>query len=64
MPCRTSHRLEHEKAMLKRASADRLAYNRNEGFRTLDLALPFEVFGTSSDPKTVGAPDRMNLSIG
>jgi uncharacterized membrane protein len=35
-----SERLEHKKAVLKLAFADRLAYVRDEGFRTPDLALP------------------------
>jgi hypothetical protein len=44
-PCNlwASERLEHKKAVLKLAFADRLAYVRNEGFRTPDLALPFKV---------------------
>jgi hypothetical protein len=44
-PCNlwASERLEHKKAALKLAFADRLTYVRNEGFRTPDLALPFKV---------------------
>jgi len=38
-----SERLEHKKAVLKLAFVDRLAYVRNEGFRTPDLALPLKV---------------------
>jgi hypothetical protein len=36
-------RLEHKKAVLKLAFADRLTYVRNEGLRTPNLALPFKV---------------------
>src|SRR5690606_37916628 len=38
-----SERLEHNKAVLKLAFADRLAHVRDEGFRTPDLTLPFKV---------------------
>lgn len=38
-----SERLEHKKAILKLAFADRLAYVRDKGFRTPDLALSFKV---------------------
>ena len=40
-----SERLEDKRAVLKLAFADRLAYARNEGFRTANLALPFNVLG-------------------
>jgi hypothetical protein len=44
-PCNlwASERPEDKKKVLKLAFADRLAYVRNEGFRTPDLALPFKV---------------------
>jgi hypothetical protein len=44
-PCNLwgSERLEHKKAVVKLAFADRLAYVRNEGFRTPALSLPFKV---------------------
>jgi site-specific DNA recombinase len=47
-----SERLEHEKAVLKLAFADRLAYVRNDGFRTPNLALPFKVLADLKAPKT------------
>jgi hypothetical protein len=36
-----SERIEHKRTVLKLAFGDRLAYVRNEGFRTANLALPF-----------------------
>lgn len=51
-PCNlwASERLEHKKAVLKLAFADRLAYVRDEGFRTPDLALPFKVLAEIGCP--------------
>lgn len=46
-----SERLEHKKAVLKLAFVDRLAYVRNEGFRTPALALPFKVLADLKAPK-------------
>lgn len=40
-----SGRLEERRAVLKLAFADRLRYARNEGFRTVDLSLPFKILG-------------------
>ena len=40
-----SDRLEDKRAVLKLAFAGRLEYVRNEGFRTLNLALPFKALG-------------------
>jgi hypothetical protein len=52
-PCNlwASDRLEHKKAVLKLAFADRLTYVRNEGFRTPDLALPFKVLADLKSSK-------------
>jgi site-specific DNA recombinase len=52
-PCNlwASERLEHKKAVLKLAFADRLTYVRNEGFRTPGLALPFKVLAGVKDSK-------------
>lgn len=41
----TSERLEDKRAVLKLAFADRLAYVRNEGFRTPNFSLPFKALG-------------------
>jgi len=43
-----SERLEDKRAVLKLAFADRLAYVRNQGFRTANLALPFKALADSS----------------
>jgi hypothetical protein len=53
-PCNlwASERLEHKKAVLKLAFADRLTYVRNEGFRTPNLALPFKVLADLKDSKS------------
>ena len=40
-----SPRFEDKRTVLKLAFSDRLAYVRNEGFRTANLALPFKVLG-------------------
>ena len=39
----TSPRLEDKRTVLKLAFTERLAYTRNEGFRTITPALPFKV---------------------
>jgi hypothetical protein len=46
-PCQlwTSERLEDKRTVLKLAFADRLAYVRNEGFRTPNFSLPFKTLG-------------------
>ncbi len=41
----SSEALEDKRAVLKLAFADRLAYVRNEGFRTAETTLPFKVLG-------------------
>ena len=57
-----SARLEHKKAVLKLAFADRLTYVRNEGFRTPDLALPFKVLAELKNPKgKLARPERFEL---
>lgn len=57
-----SERLEHKKAVLKLAFADRLAYVRNEGFRTPDLALPFKVLAQIGSPDSkLARPERFEL---
>ena len=43
-----SERLEDKRAVLKLTFADRLAYVRNEGFRTANLALPFKALADLS----------------
>ena len=57
-----SERLEHKKAVLKLAFADRLAYVRDEGFRTPDLALPFKVLADVGNSKSkLARPERFEL---
>lgn len=46
-----SEALEDKRAVLKLAFADRLAYVRNEGFRTPDISLPFRVLTAMSQPE-------------
>ena len=46
-----SERLEDKRTVLKLAFADKLAYVRNDGFRTPDLALPFKVLADLSGGK-------------
>jgi site-specific DNA recombinase len=63
-PCNfwASDRLEHKKAVLKLAFADRLSYVRNEGFRTPDLALPFKVLADLKGSKCkLARPERFEL---
>ena len=59
-PCNlwASGRLEHKKAVLKLAFADRLTYVRNKGFRTPNLALPFKVLADLKGSKSKLAPPR------
>jgi site-specific DNA recombinase len=47
-----SERLEDKRTVLKLAFAEQLAYVRNEGFRTANLALPFKVLGDFSSAKS------------
>ena len=53
-----SERLDHKKAVLKLAFADRLAYTRNEGFRTAEVALPFKALADLSGSKSKMARPR------
>jgi site-specific DNA recombinase len=46
-----SDRLEDKRAVHKLTFADRLAYVRNEGFRTANLALPFKALAEICGPK-------------
>ena len=58
----TSERLEDKRAVLKLTFADRLAYVRNEGFRTAEITLPFRVLGDLSAPKSkMARPERFEL---
>ena len=43
-----SNRLEDKRAVLKSTFTDRLAYVRNEGFRTAKTTLPFNMLGDFS----------------
>ena len=56
-PCRFWHspRLEDRRALLKLAFAERLAYTREEGFRTANLSLPFKVLEDFRSGKCVMA---------
>lgn len=47
-----SPRLEDKRTVLKLAFAERLAYTRNEGFRTAVPALPFKVLGDMKSGKS------------
>ena len=53
-----SDKLELKRAVLKLAFADRLAYCRNQGFRTPDLALPFKALNDFSTGKIKMASPR------
>jgi hypothetical protein len=46
-----SEELEHKRAVLKLAFVNRPAYVRNEGFRTVELALPFKLLESFRNPK-------------
>lgn len=46
-----SERLEDKRAVLKLAFSDRLAYCRDQGFRTPKIALPFKVLQDFQTPK-------------
>ena len=57
-----SERLEHKKAVLKLAFADRLTYVRNEGFRTPNLAIPFKGLADFRGAKSkMARPERFEL---
>lgn len=57
-----SERLEDKRAVLKLAFVDQLAYVRNEGFRTANLALPFKVLADFSSSKSkMARPKRFEL---
>jgi site-specific DNA recombinase len=52
-----SERLEDKRAVLKLAFSDRLAYVRNEGFRTAKTALPFNILASfSGDQVKMASP--------
>ena len=50
--------LEDKRAVLKLAFAERLAYARNEGFRTAHMAFPFKLLDTISKSKNEMASPR------
>ena len=63
-PCRFWHsqRLEDRRALLKLAFAARLAYTRDEGFRTADLSLPYKVLEDFGIYKSrMARPERFEL---
>jgi site-specific DNA recombinase len=53
-----SHRLEDKRAVLKLTFSDRLAYVRNEGFRTAKTTLPFKVLADFSQGQNKMARPR------
>ena len=53
-----SERIEDKRTVLKLTFADRLAYVRNEGFRTANLALPFKALGEICSGKIKVASPR------
>ena len=53
-----SPRLEDKRAVLKLAFAGRLAYTRNEGFKTPDMSLPFKVLQGFREGKSKMARPR------
>ena len=62
MKLRISERLEDKRTVLKLAFADRLAYTRNEGLRTPNLALPFKVLADMKSGKSkMARPERFEL---
>lgn len=65
-PCNlwVSERLEDKRAVLKLAFADRLRYERNQGFRTADLSLPFKVLGSISGGEREMASPRGGEPLG
>ena len=57
-----SSRLEDKRAVLKLAFAGRLAYTRNEGFKTPDPSLPFKVLADFRGGKSgMARPERFEL---
>ena len=57
-----SERLEDKRTVLKLAFAQRLAYQRVEGFRTADLSLPFRVLTQiCGSEKEMARPKRFEL---
>ena len=60
----SSEVLEQRRTVLKLAFADRLAYMRNEGFRTANLSLPFRMLQSLCAPQSVMAsPTRFELVL-
>ena len=58
-----SERLEDKRAVLKLTFSDRLAYKKNEGFRTVKTALPFNLLADFSGRKNTMAPRGVTLSL-
>ncbi len=57
-----SPRLEHKRAVLKLAFVERLAYTRDEGFKTPDVSLPFKVLdGFRGGKSKMARPERFEL---
>ena len=57
-----SRKLEDQRTVLKLTFADRLAYVRDEGFRTAKLSLPFKVIGSFlSGERVMARPKRFEL---
>ncbi len=57
-----SDRLEDRRTVLKLTFADQLRYQRDEGFRTANLSLPFKVLAAFKDGVTgVARPERLEL---
>ena len=54
--------LHHRKTVLKLAFSQRLKYQRERGFRTAEIALPFKMLATiSGDKKEMARPKRFEL---
>lgn len=51
-----SPRIEDRRAVLRLVFADRLAYARNEGYRTAEITLPFKLLGEMKMEKTEMVP--------
>ena len=58
----TSGHLEAQRTILKLAFADRLAYRRNQGFRTPEISMPFKYLGSFEGGKMgMARPGRLEL---